>query len=347
MQTKQNSADIVTKVDKECETIILNLLKKNFPNYGIIAEESANGKEKDTIKISMEKPVWCVDPIDGTTNFYHGLPFVAVCIGLRYKDTAILGIVLNPIINEMFYAMKGKGAFVVDTSQYVTNSNINDNNNNKKNDFKYNSDMLKNSRSISTSNVQFVNEKDSEMISDYVKMASDPKNKDKNIEISIGLQKAVILTEVGYARSNGWVNSVLRRLDILLLEEKVRGIRMLGSCALNMCAVACGRGHIFFEGKNSKWGPKPWDFTAAQTIVEEAGGCVCMPDSVLKYSSKDATEYIKAIPFDCTKGRVLCCCNISAVQAFLDLKLYLPEEEYNDDEDNDDDNNEQKDEHKE
>lgn len=72
------------------------------------------------------------------------------------------------------------------------------------------------------------------------------------------LKHAVILTECGYDRSPKGVNAVVRRIQHLLLNEKVRAVRSIGSCAISMCLIASGRATIFYEGRSDKQGPKPW-----------------------------------------------------------------------------------------
>ncbi|HVC58435.1 MAG TPA: inositol monophosphatase family protein [Candidatus Acidoferrales bacterium] len=97
--------DIVSNVDVESERKIIQIIKKNFPTHAIQAEESgAQGK------ISNYR--WIVDPLDGTANFVTGNPFFSVSIALTFQGKVILGVVYNPILNQLYYAEKGKGAFL-------------------------------------------------------------------------------------------------------------------------------------------------------------------------------------------------------------------------------------------
>ncbi|MBN2478436.1 inositol monophosphatase [Candidatus Micrarchaeota archaeon] len=97
--------DFVTKIDKESEKIIRKMIKEKYPEHGIIGEEyGKEGEEKEY--------VWIIDPLDGTTNFIHRIPMFAVSIALKKNRETILGIVYNPVTNEMFYAEKEKGAFL-------------------------------------------------------------------------------------------------------------------------------------------------------------------------------------------------------------------------------------------
>ncbi len=96
--------NIVTDVDQKAEALIVKNLTKAFPEYGILAEESPEEKKGDA--------KWIIDPIDGTTNFAHGFPFFAVSIALEKQGKTVLGIVYDPMREELFTAVKGKGAFL-------------------------------------------------------------------------------------------------------------------------------------------------------------------------------------------------------------------------------------------
>ena len=96
--------DLVTNIDRECEQEITQILLKSYPDHCVKGEEFGlvGNKESDY--------VWVIDPIDGTTNFYKGVPHVAVSIGLRYKDVTQVGVIYDPIRNELFTASRGEGA---------------------------------------------------------------------------------------------------------------------------------------------------------------------------------------------------------------------------------------------
>jgi myo-inositol-1(or 4)-monophosphatase len=98
-----NWRDLVTDVDLKANRIILDILKGEFPDHGIMSEESKPDEKGSDY-------VWHVDPLDGTTNYTMAFPFAGTCIGLTFKDKPILGIVYNPMINEMFVGEDGKGA---------------------------------------------------------------------------------------------------------------------------------------------------------------------------------------------------------------------------------------------
>jgi len=97
--------DIVTHADYQSEALIMKELQAVYPEYSIITEESPNIKGKTEY-------CWYIDPLDGTNNFITGSPYFVVSIGLAFRDEILLGVVYNPISDELFYAEKGKGAFL-------------------------------------------------------------------------------------------------------------------------------------------------------------------------------------------------------------------------------------------
>lgn len=102
----KNRADYVTFVDKEAEKIIIDTIKDKFPKHSVLAEESSEsqGEEKSYR--------WIIDPLDGTTNFIHGFPMFCVSIALEYNNDIVVGVVYEPMRDELFYAIKGQGAFL-------------------------------------------------------------------------------------------------------------------------------------------------------------------------------------------------------------------------------------------
>ncbi|KAF7120010.1 hypothetical protein RHSIM_Rhsim13G0144400 [Rhododendron simsii] len=105
----KGQVDLVTETDKACEDLIFNHLKQHFPNHKFIGEETtaAYGVTELT-----DEETWIVDPLDGTTNFVHGFPFVCVSIGLTIEKVPVVGVVYNPIMDELFTGIHGKGAFL-------------------------------------------------------------------------------------------------------------------------------------------------------------------------------------------------------------------------------------------
>jgi myo-inositol-1(or 4)-monophosphatase len=101
-------ANFVTAADRRAEEILRGELEKARPGYGFLGEEG--GLREGTDKTH----VWVVDPLDGTTNFLHGIPQFAVSIALERDGTVVAGVVYNPAIDELFTAERGKGAFLND-----------------------------------------------------------------------------------------------------------------------------------------------------------------------------------------------------------------------------------------
>ena len=97
--------DFVTKTDKRVEKILIEELEKSKKNYSFITEETG------IINNSDKENFWIIDPIDGTTNFLHGIPHFAISIALKNNDEIICGLIFDPIKNEMFYAEKNSGSF--------------------------------------------------------------------------------------------------------------------------------------------------------------------------------------------------------------------------------------------
>lgn len=202
----KGSVDLVTETDKACETLIFNHLKQHFPTHKFIGEETtaACGASELT-----DAPTWIVDPLDGTTNFVHGFPFVCVSIGLTIQKIPTVGVVYNPIMNELFTGIRGKGAFL--------NGNP-------------------------------------------IKVSSQDE-----------LVKALLVTEAGTKRDKLNVDACTNRINKMLFH--VRSLRMSGSCALNLCGIACGRIDLCYElGFGG-----PWDVAGGAVIVEEAGGVLFDP----------------------------------------------------------------------
>ena len=98
-------SDFVSNADTKAEKIIINELMKAKKNYSIISEEDGSKINSDS------KNVWIIDPIDGTTNFLHGVPHFAISIALKSNNEIISGLIYDPIKDEMFYAEKNNGAF--------------------------------------------------------------------------------------------------------------------------------------------------------------------------------------------------------------------------------------------
>jgi myo-inositol-1(or 4)-monophosphatase len=197
IENKEGINNLVTEVDTKAETRIIEVIKATFPDHSIISEEVGELKKDSPYK-------WIIDPIDGTVNFAHGIPICCVSIGLSHNDELILGAIYNPMMNEFFFAEKGKGATLNDLPISVS----------KKENFK----------------------------------------------------KACLVTGFPYK----WPKT--KEHPIKVFERFIlQGlpVRRLGSAAIDLCWVACGRFDGFWEYNLS-----PWDVAAGYLIVEEAGGRV-------------------------------------------------------------------------
>ena len=120
LQVKQKGPkDFVTKTDKRVENILIEELSKAKKKYSFITEESG------TIINEITDTFWIIDPIDGTTNFLHGIPHFAISIALQKDKEISSGLIFDPIKNEIFYAEKNSGSFINNSRIRVSNkSNI-------------------------------------------------------------------------------------------------------------------------------------------------------------------------------------------------------------------------------
>ncbi|EKX35450.1 hypothetical protein GUITHDRAFT_118366 [Guillardia theta CCMP2712] len=198
---KKSLTDPVTEVDLACEDLLRALIAKHFPTHKFLGEESFEGSYN-----LSDDPTWVVDPIDGTANFVHGLQWTCVSVALVVDKMPMVGVVFNPVTQEMYKAVRGKGAFM-------------------------------NDEKISPSQVE-------------------------------DMPSACICTEFGANRDP---EVVQKKVDIMhkVIQSPVQALRCLGSCALNMCAVASGNVDGYYE-----WGMHPWDVAAAFLICTEAGAVV-------------------------------------------------------------------------
>ena len=113
VETKRQN-DFVTEVDRAAEAAVIGVLREAYPNHAILAEESgaSAGSQGDF--------VWIIDPLDGTTNFIHGVPQYCVSIGLKHKGIITQAVVYDPAKNELFTATRGSGAYLNDKRMRVS-----------------------------------------------------------------------------------------------------------------------------------------------------------------------------------------------------------------------------------
>ena len=111
-------SNFVTNADKKAEKIIIEELSKSRKKFSILSEETGEIKNSDI------NNVWIIDPIDGTTNFLHGVPHFAISIALKSNNEIISGLIFDPIKNEMFYAEKNNGAYFNNKRMKVSKKKI-------------------------------------------------------------------------------------------------------------------------------------------------------------------------------------------------------------------------------
>lgn len=194
---KEGINNLVTEVDTKAETKIIEIIQSYYPDHFIVSEEVGELTSDSSYK-------WIIDPIDGTVNFAHGIPICCVSIALVFEGKPILGAVYNPMMNEFFFAEKGKGAFLNDQQIHVS----------QKSDFR----------------------------------------------------KACLVTGFPYK----WPKTTEHPIKVF--ERFIMQglpVRRLGSAAIDLCWVACGRFDGFWEYNLSAW-----DVAAGYLIIEEAGGRV-------------------------------------------------------------------------
>ncbi len=198
IEYKTNEINLVTEIDKASEKLITDFVKNKYPTHSILAEESGEYKNK------YSEYRWVIDPLDGTTNFAHGLPIFSVSIGVQKNGETFAGVVYDVIQDIVYSAEKGNGAY-------------------------------ENSKKISVSKKE-------------------------------QLGHSLLVTGFPY-------NIAERPKNIFELFESftktARGVRRLGSAALDLCYVAKGAMDGYWENSLH-----PWDFCAGKLILEEAGGIV-------------------------------------------------------------------------
>ena len=194
---KKGAIDRVTDADTASEQAIIETIRAVYPDHTILAEESGLNQGTATYQ-------WVIDPLDGTTNFAHSLGLFSVSVACVHQDEVLCGTVLNPVTQELFSAIKGRGATL-------------------------------NGASIQVS--------DTTRVADSLLVTGFPYNIGEILE------------------------RVLRHLGRCLAASQ--GVRRLGSAALDLCYVSCGRFDGFWEENL-----KPWDTAAGILIAREAGARV-------------------------------------------------------------------------
>jgi myo-inositol-1(or 4)-monophosphatase len=190
--------NLVSYVDKTAEERLVAGLTDFLPNSQVLAEEGTVVAKSDSVFR------WIIDPLDGTTNFVHQLPFFSISIALQRNDELIMGVVYNVMLDELFYAWEGSAAYC--NGKEIRVSNTND---------------LKDSL-LATGFPYYQFDKAPQYLAAFAK-----------------------------------------------LMQNSRGIRRLGSAALDLAYTACGRFDAYFE-----YNLQPWDIAAGAFLVQQAGGQV-------------------------------------------------------------------------
>jgi myo-inositol-1(or 4)-monophosphatase len=200
--SRKGPGDFVSAADRKAEQILRDQLQKARPDYGLIMEES--GVVEGTDKTHR----WHIDPLDGTTNFLHGLPQFCISVGLERDGQMVAGVIYNPANDEMFIAEKGKGA-------YLNNRRI-------------------------------------------------------RVAARRDMADALVICGLPHV-GRGNHPQFIKELSAVMAAAG--GMRRLGSAALDLAYVACGRADAYWErGLNS------WDVAAGLIILREAGGFVSDAD---------------------------------------------------------------------
>lgn len=110
---EKGSQGLATEADVLSEAYVMGQIKKFYPDHKILSEEDAFARELKMEGVKSNEYLWMIDPLDGTNNFFNKVPFFAVSLALNKGNETLVGLVYNPVNCELFYAIKGEGAFLV------------------------------------------------------------------------------------------------------------------------------------------------------------------------------------------------------------------------------------------
>ncbi|ORY88681.1 QA-X protein [Leucosporidium creatinivorum] len=259
LEIKENSSDLLTKVDLHCEALISGAIQKRFPDHKIIGEESYSAGQ-DKRFLLTDDPTWIIDPLDGTVNFVHLFPTCCVSVGFCVNKKPVAGAIFAPLLNglhatnasgSLYSAAEGLGSWSTPIS------------------FPFDPSVLTPPPTSSSASppVPFHHAVPLPYLAPQPIPADAPKG-------------CLFLAEWGKARSDAPSSNLTKKVNTLwnMAAEiggrggkggMVHGMRSLGSAALDMVYVATGAVDIFWEG-----GCWEWDVCAGTIIVTEAGGRV-------------------------------------------------------------------------
>ena len=196
IETKSSAIDLVTDVDTACDALIVERISAAFPNDDVLTEETGDARK------GQSGYRWVVDPLDGTTNYAHGVPHFAVSIGVERDGERVAGVIYDPMRDELFAAALGGG----------------------------------------------------------LRLNGEP----VRVSAATELERAVLATGFAYDVHHGEVPN----LDYFgRFMKRARAIRRMGSAALDLAWVACGRFDGFWEMHLHAW-----DVAAGLLLIEEGGG---------------------------------------------------------------------------
>ena len=254
INTKTNDADFATAVDIANEKLIMEGIAAQFPTHEVIGEEAVG---TGSIPPLTNNPTWICDPVDGTTNFAHGMPLTCVSIAYCEDGRPVLGVAFSPGTQELYIGIKGHGAF-------------------------------RNGRRIQ----------------------SLARGETKS------LSNAVVCYEFGYARSEASVDKMVGAVK-RVLNHGCRSTRSTGCGVLDICYVATGRFDVVYTGIAEE-GWKPWDYSAAMVIAEEAGctmrSMIGAPGSDLFDEFDAAGMLVEGSQFDVYSSSMICGVNATVVE---------------------------------
>ncbi|XP_019868658.2 inositol monophosphatase 1-like [Aethina tumida] len=110
VETKGEPWDLVTMYDRKIEEVLIDKIREEYPKHKFIGEEDSAAKNR--IAELTDDPTWIIDPIDGTANFVRGLPITCISVGFAVKKQVVMGVVFNPYMDELYYSIKGEGAYL-------------------------------------------------------------------------------------------------------------------------------------------------------------------------------------------------------------------------------------------
>ncbi|KAL8559430.1 hypothetical protein ACOMHN_045227 [Nucella lapillus] len=111
VEVKSCAMDLVTLTDQAVETMAFTFIRQKYPDHKFIGEESTAGAGDNHLELT-DHPTWIIDPIDGTTNFVHGIPEMCFSLGVTVNKQPVIAVVYVPVLDQMYTAQKGQGAFL-------------------------------------------------------------------------------------------------------------------------------------------------------------------------------------------------------------------------------------------